>query len=616
MSRTTRLSVAICIGAAILALAAAPSPAGQADFSRYQAEQVWDGAVTLPVAAHVEYRYALDARSKGDLDGAVKHLQEALALWPQFPDAHFTLASVYLRQLNPEAFYYMVQGLILTVTTFEGQRMLAVNGVVTLALVFILASAIAWIALAVRYLPFLVHRVAETMRTKFNAGASRVAAYFLLLCPLATLPGFAAGAAVVLIATWPFMQRRERVFSFSMALIFTALAWSAPFLDRYTTVVDPNSLASMVAEANDSPVNDSLTRALSTVAAPGLEAERQTALGMLATRRGDSETAAAHLLRAISIDPNRAIAYVNLGNVYYLNGQYDKALEGYRKAERVDSTDAVGQYNLAQAYIKTLFMSESSRALSRASQYGIEHIAEAIAEPARMRMPIYPRPFSNRNLWRIAAIEGGERNPGVISNAIASVTGQSPQVGFWIMLGAMVIVLVLSRAITQRHLAFQCSNCGELACDGCCKDDRGSVICQACNEAVAGVTSDKVMDALLRQRRQSVVVRRRKSIRWSTVWLPGLRHIFYGKLSDGFMVAVLFSFSALMLWTRGFPLADWHSIAHETPLWKWIVPGFGVLASYYQALASRQRYEVRNTRSGTIRRPDNDSDRASQAGSN
>jgi tetratricopeptide (TPR) repeat protein len=616
MSRSTRLPVAICIGAAVLALGAVAAPAGQAEFARYQAEQVWDGAVTLPAAAHLEYRHALQARDSGHLEATVTHLQSALALWPQFPDAHFTLAAVYLRQLNPDALYYMVQGLVVTASVFEGQRLLAVNGIVTLLLVFILASSIAWIALAVRYLPFLAHRVAEALRTKFNAGASRTAAFFLLLSPIAVLPGFATCSAVVLLATWPFMQRRERVFSLAIAASFAALAWCAPILDRYSTVADPNSLVSMIAEANYSPADENLTRALSTVPAPGLEAERQTALGMLATRSGDTDNAAAHLLRAISIAPDRAIAYVNLGNVYYLNGQYTKALEGYRKAERADSTDAIGQYNLAQAYIKTLFMSESSRALSRASQYGIERFAESIAQPARMRMPIYPRPFSDRSLWRIAEIEGRAHNPGVFSGAIASATGQTPRVGFWIIVGAVVIVLVMSRAITRKHLAFQCSNCGELTCDGCCKDDRGSVICQACSEAVAGVTSDKVMEALLRQRRQSVVVRRRKSVRWSTVWLPGLRHIFYGRPAAGFQVAVLFTFSALMLWTRGYPLKDWHAIDGNTPLWKWIVPAVGILLSYYVALTSRQRYEVRNTRSGSPRRTgDPDADAASQAGS-
>jgi tetratricopeptide (TPR) repeat protein len=596
MIRFRRVSVALCIGVAAVSLWTARAGAGPAEFSRFQEQQVWNGAVTLPVSAHLEYCYAQKADAKGDHEAAEKHLMTALSLWPEYPDAHFALARIYLLQGNPDALYHMVQGIIVTATSFEGQRSLAVNAAVILVIVLILASAIAWMALAIRYFPFLVHRLAETLKIRFDASAPRVTAYLLLLAPIALLPGYAAAAGVVMLATWSFMQRRERVFAFLTALMFAGIAFGAPIADRYTTVADPNSLVSMIARANYSRSDETLTRALSLQSANGLEAERQTALGMLSARGGEMDDAAAHLLRAISVNPTAAIAYTNLGNVYYLNGQYEKALEGYRKAEQIDSTDAVIQYNLAQAYIKTLLMSESSKALARASQHGVEQIADTFAQPARIRMAIYPSPYPNRSLWRIAGVEGRSENPGVLSSVIASMTGQSPRLGFWVTIGALVLALFQSRVVKRKMLAFQCSNCGEITCDGCCKDDRGSVICQGCAKASTGVTSDKVLEALLRQRRQTVVVRRRKAVRWTTVWLPGLRHIFYGRFVAGFFVAAVFSFAALMLWTRGYPLPQWQSLPTVTPLWKWIVPGAVVAISYWVALVSKQRYEVRNTR--------------------
>ena len=57
-----------------------------------------------------------------------------------------------------------------------------------------------------------------------------------------------------------------------------------------------------------------------------------------------------------SKSPNGSMGYVNLGNVYFIQGQYEKALEGYRKAESIDPEDPVCQYNLAQAFIKTLLI--------------------------------------------------------------------------------------------------------------------------------------------------------------------------------------------------------------------------------------------------------------------
>jgi tetratricopeptide (TPR) repeat protein len=614
MSRAQRTLVAICTATVLAAVCPVAASAGAAEFARYQERQVHAGAVTLPVAAGIEYRAACTALAGGDAEAAEKHLLRALALHPRLADAHFTLARVYALDLNPDAVYHFVQGAVITTTTFESQRVFAVNVAVTFALVLIVASGIVWIALAARYFPFIAHSLAEVFRERFNAAGARLTAFLVILAPFALLPGYATAAGIVMIAAWPFMQRRERVLSFTLTAVFALMVWFAPALDRYSTAVDPNSLTSLIARANDSPADESLARALANASAEGLEGERQAALGLLATRAGDVENAAAHFLRSISIDPGASIAYINLGNVYYLNGQYDKALEGYRKAEQQDSTDAIAQYNLAQAYIKTLLMSESSRALNRASQLGVDAMTEAIAQPARARMAIYPRPYSSLDLWRMAGIEGASHNPAVLASVIASVTGQSARVAFWIAAASLLAALIVQRSVRPRNLAFQCSNCGELTCDACCKDNRGAVICQPCSEVVGGVTSDKVVDALLRQRRQSVVIRRRRSIRWLTLWLPGLRHIFFGRFISGFVIAALFSFSALMLWTRGYVVPDWNTLPSATPLWKWILPGVGVALSYWTALAARQRYEVRNTRTGTLRpRPaDADGESASQ----
>ncbi len=601
MSHARRTLIAICTVTALAAFAAPVATADPAEFSRYQRQELDRGAVTLPVAAALEYRDAIESLGRGDRAEAARHLQNALELRPQYADAHFTLARIRARELNPEAVYHFVQGFLITATAFEAQRMLAVNLAAILIIVLIMASAIVWIALAIRYFPFIIHSMDEFFRTRFNAAGGRIAAFLLVLTPFALLPGYATAAALVLLGVWPFMPRRERVLALAMTAAFAMLAWSAPAMDRYSTVAAPNSFVSLIARANDSSADESLARALAAADAKGMEAERETALGLLATRAGQTDNAAAHLLRSISIKPDDPVAYINLGNVYYLNGQYVKALEGYRKAEQADSTDAVAQFNLAQAYIKTLLMSESSHALARASKLGVESVASSIARPARERMPIYPRPYGSRDLWRMAGIEGSRHNPGLTTNLVANVTGQSARVGFWIAVTALVLVMVVQRTVRPHRVAFQCSNCGNLACGACCREARGLVLCQTCASGVDGVTSDKVMDALLRQRRQSVVIKRRHAMRWMTIWLPGLRHVHYGRAASGFMIAALFSFSALMIWTRGYPVPDWNTLPAGTPLWKWILPALGVALSYYVALTARQYHEVRNTRAGSSR---------------
>lgn len=597
-ARVTLAFCTVALIAAVVGVFHAPAAFANAEnVARHVEEQLRAGAVSLPLDAEIEYVDALTAIGEGDLAAAKEHLESSIALAPHFTDSYFTLARIEARRLSPDAIFWFAQGVSISARSFEAQSLFAANAGIALLMIFLIASAITWLAMALRYFPFMAHRLAEWLVHKFNAATPRACAYLILLMPFALFPRYPIAIALVLIGTWPFMQRRERVISFLSAGTFAALAWFAPAIDRYSPVADPASLTSLIVRANESAADPTLAALIAATPSRGLEAEQQTALGMLAMRAGDQEQAVGHFLGAIEKNPHESIAYVNLGNVYYLNGLYDKALEGYRKGEQVNATDAVGQYNLAQAYIKTLLMDESSQALKRASQAGFDPIRDRFAERARATWSIYPRIYEAGEFWRMAAIEGRRENAGVFSSALASATGLSPRLGFVIVVIAILLSVISARVVKRHLLAFQCSNCGEITCNSCCSDEHNTVICKACGKVVGGVSSDKVLEALLRQRRQQLVVKRRKSIKWITVWLPGVRHLFYGRLISGVTLASLFAGCAVSLLARGYILPRCTSMDHSTPLWQLLLPAFGVALSYTISIFSRQLYEMRSTRS-------------------
>ena len=199
---------------------------------------------------------------QGDRDAALKHLRSALSLWPRYSDAYFTMARLYAQRFSPDAVYYMVEGVSSQLETFDGQRVLVVNTLISVTLVLLLASGIVWIALAVRYFPFIAHRISESARNKFHATGGRVAAALLLLAPFALLPGYTSAAALILILTWPFMHKKERILSMVMAEMFAAFAGFTPLIDRYSVVADPESLTSLIARANESAGDEALARAI------------------------------------------------------------------------------------------------------------------------------------------------------------------------------------------------------------------------------------------------------------------------------------------------------------------------------------------------------------------
>jgi tetratricopeptide (TPR) repeat protein len=612
MSSLRRALLAFCtlalVSAAVLFVHVPAAWASPENVARHVEQQLRAGAVSLPLDAEVEYAAALELIHHGDLTAAKKHLQTSIALAPHFTDSYFTLARLEARRLSPDAIFWFAQGVVITTRSFEAQSLFAANAGVAIMLIFLITSGIVWLALVLRYFPFLAHRLGDWLKRRFNASTPRACAYLLLFAPFLIIPSYPIAVALVLLVTWPFMQRRERVLAFFSAGTFATLAWFAPFIDRYSPIADPASLTALIAQANESAADPTLAALIAATPSRGLDAEQETALGLLAMRAGEQEQAVGYFLGAIEKNQKESLPYVNLGNVYYLNGQYDKALEGYRKAEQVNGADAVGQYNLAQAYIKTLLMDESSQALKRSSQAGFDAIHDSFAERARDTWSIFPRIYGAEDFWRMAATEGQHEHSGVMSAALTSVTGIPPRAGFVIVVAALLLSLIGSRFIKPIKLAFQCSNCGEITCNKCCSDAHGTILCKACGKVVGGVTSDKVLEALLRQRRQSVIVKRRKSIKWVTMWVPGVRHLFYGRMFSGTVVATMFAACLVSFLATGYILPRWSSLDYSTPLWQWILPALGIVLSYTIAVMSRQLYEMRSTRSVTRSRTADNSD--------
>lgn len=564
------------------------------NFTYYKKTQVQWGAMTLPLAAQLNYEAALYEIKAGNRDKAAVHLEEAIKLNPRYADAYLTLSRVKFRSLDPDALYYLVEGFRTMFGNFSSQSLLVVNAALYAVLLLVFVASIVFFSLALRYLPFLAHRISELLNTRFRAAFPRLSAYLVILVPFALLPGFVYGACLLILVTWYFMHRREKFAVIALVAPFILLGLLTDKIQQINPLADPGSFTNLAARASDSPGNTALIKAIENRTIPGLEAEKHNALGLLYLRQENYDDAAAHFLSAIERNGGNIMGYVNLGNVYYLQEMYEKALEGYRKAAQINDDDAVGQYNLAQAYIKTLLMAESSTALKKASAGGIDEIKLSYAEVVRPGVQVYPKTFSNRDLWRIASIESQGQEGNFLADVLRPITRTSAGSSALLLAAALLAAVILSRVFKDRHLSFQCSNCGELTCEGCCTHTGASYLCPACAQVIQGVSSDKVIEALLRQRRQAVIVKRRKTIRVLTAWVPGVRDVYYGRLTRGVALALLFSASVVFLWTKGFIVKDWNSLVTAVPLWKWIIPIAGTTLTYVLSFFSKQYYEVRN----------------------
>lgn len=591
--------IAICTILALTFLAAPAAEAGagvSANRDLYRSGQVINGARTIPVLAQMSYRNALNALKNGDKDQAQKHLHLALRYDPDYTDAYFTLARIKATKLESDSPVYFIQAVESLWRTFRTQKLLAVNGAALLAFLLIALNIVACFAFAVKYLPFVAHKLRETLEKRFNTVFPGFVSYVILLSPVVAFIGTVIPLAYLTVLCWLFMYRRERVLI--VALIAPLVV--AGIVDRHVqlaaTLTNPKSLTSLIERANENAGNEYLITEIGRTQRSGLEAQKHLALGLLHYKKGSYYDASEHLFKSISLQPENTAGYINLGNVHFMQGEYEKALRGYRKAEGIDPVDPVCQFNLAQAYIKSLLMKKASRSLQLASECNIESVKSRYARDALEAQLVFPKLFSEKELWTIALEESKCLDESESNEALAGFAGIPRRAGAILLILTLAAAIILSRLIDPEKLTFQCSNCGKLTCNNCCNNERDMSLCRDCAETIKAVSSEKVVDALLRQKRQSVLVRRKKSTRLISMVLPGVRDIFYGRVGRSVVVAGLFSISLTFLIFRGVIVKDPLAVVTQPPLWKIILPVIGIVFSYVLSGISKPNFKFRTQR--------------------
>jgi tetratricopeptide (TPR) repeat protein len=565
-----------------------------ANRDRYRLGEISRGARKVPVLAFLEYRSALGCVGRGEKDQAEEHLRQAIRLDPDYASAYFALAKLRLSQFRPDAPVYLLEGLHALGTTFRSEGILAVNAAATLSYILLVLNFVVCLAFAIKYLPYVAHKLSERLEKKFNAAFPTAASYLILLSPVLFFANTIIPLAYLTVLCWLSMYRREKVLVVLLVTPFIVAGFFDIHVRLGAVLTDPSSLTSLVDRANDSSGDEYLIQAIEETPAEGIETDKNLALGLLYLKAGRYHDASDRLFKAVSLEPERATGYVNLGNVYFMQADYEKALQGYRKAESIDPADAICQYNLAQAYIKTLLMKEASRSLQIAGA-GVEREKSHYAEEAFEAAIVLPRLYSTKELWQLALEEARSLDAARVAEGRALFPWLPGRAGAVIVILTILLAVALARLINPETLTFQCSNCGKLTCNNCCVADRETALCRECATSVETVTSEKVVEALLRQKRQAVVVHRRRSARVASMVLPGVRDIHYGHVTRGLGLVAFFSVSIVVCFTGGLSPAGGVTLGTFS-LWKLALGIAGIAVSFILSARSKPTYTFKSQR--------------------
>jgi len=269
-------------------------------------------------------------------------------------------------------------------------------------------------------------------------------------------------------------------------------------------------------------------------------------------------------------------SYINLGNVYFKLGDYDKALTGYRNASSIDSTNAVAQYNIGQACIKKMHFSLASSALKKAGKFGIEDFKKANPALFITNPEVITCGFGKLDLAEISAREsrGGGTD---LMDSILRPWILVPFSRLWIFLVLGIVSgITAGRAAPGSWKVSLCDNCDNPICPECLNDEVGIGLCAECARIIDGLSSVKVMEALLRHRRQKAAGKNAVITRRMARLLPGGPQIFSGNTFSGLAAISTAAAAVLLLVWNGFLFKDPRWVYHPLSLLK-IAPLLSIL---------------------------------------
>ena len=595
----TQRCIAILLSAGLLlafctqAAAGPVEEIGDGNVRSYSYDQIMQGTPALLVPSKILYREAVDLIDKGEWESARQKLMLSASLSGDYPDPYFTLAKNELLRFDPNCLPHLINGFERLAQNFYLQALVGANLALIITIAAIGTLFVTLLHLIHKYWSFIEHSMRERYSARFSFPPASWIGIIFMIVLISMRAGIALYIAILIITVWVSLKTKERVVLIGMVVFVSALSFFAPYSNTLAPVVDPGSATRRLSLINERGTDDELFRLISGIEDPAYGANRDYAVGTLLYRLEILNEARDFLLSSVSQDKDFAPAYINLGNVYFKQGDYDKALAGYQNALTIGGENALAHYNLGQTYIEKMLFAESSNSLRRANELGIEDYKTTHPATQFRNLTIYEEGFGLRSLWNLAYIEGRTRK-GVFFSEILRPYLLFPFHYMWILLVLSTIVAItIGIKIPKAKRTFSCENCGRPACNDCADEELGVSLCPGCAEVVDGLSSIKVMEALLRHRRQKLLKGQAKRAKLKTLFLPGGAHIHQGKPFAGtFLITASITAIAALAW-RGFYFKDPSSLIDSGSIWRYIVPVAVIVYSYIVSFLQKEPKDSR-----------------------
>lgn len=514
-----------------------------------------EGIGRLPALADALLLEAHRFVSEGQYSRAEEALDLADALDPGRSQIRLARASMYWRSGGGMISAVGELAAAVRASVGEGIRdFTLVNQVILIVVMALMGSLVLFsVLMAIRYQVPFRHEVEEWFHRAGWPQWGRPAGWGLLLLPLVTWIASGWTAIYWLVISFRFMRRPER-----LAAVFLLLATilSVPAyrvaVAVYGLTTDP--VVRTTLEAATGPYSpERIVKLQKLVTSHPDDPTYRFLLGGLYKNGRYLEDAFEEYKAALEIDPSLFEANINIGNLYYLTGNFTEAAAYYLRALESEPDSILAYYNLHLAQAEAFRFAESREALDRATAMDSTLVTELMRRGREEeRVVVIDAEIDFGSIWQ-ASLSGGRvrqrtESEEARSAGVGSVRQQLLNPVSIAAMVALVVCVVGVLSTGSRGPARRCIRCGRPFCHYCKSGRQGQEYCSQCmhlfvlGDGLAPETKTRKLYEVQRYERLTRSIRR-----YIGLVLPGAGHLLRGKVVRGILLTVLW-FSAVLAW--------------------------------------------------------------------
>lgn len=398
------------------------------------------------------------------------------------------------------------------------------------------------LALFIRYGRSMAHDFRERLGTKFSGGSVTVLAFALLFLPLFLWLGpvwllFYWFAIFFGYANWP-----ERALIVVVLILVALLPVLVDLSAHWIAGVDSPVVSAAISSADQAYQPDALRRLQELIGVVPDDPTLHVLMGNLLAFEGLDDQALVHYRRAVQLRPRYAGAHVNIGNLHFLNNEYQAAMTEYEMAEEQDQNLATAFYNHSVAAGETYRFDLQAQMLEKARAADRAFVERTTRNPPPQKIVMYKPPIAEA--WEVSermAARPAARALFANYSSFDPLRSLSNPVSIGAAV-ALILALLLFAVRRKSGFANACIKCGRTFCPRCKSARESTTYCTQCihiylkRDGVSLDTKRKKLEEVT-EHQNGMTLRNRIF----TTFLPGSAQLLEGRTTRGVLGVFLFA---------------------------------------------------------------------------